>query len=241
MARIKYKSFVSNRYVFWNMCVSILFGAFLSMLATFGDSIWRSLLCFSLFGTAAFGAFSIQAPFAYQRIKIDQNGVRCGRMAVSYADIQSISVVTGYVPEWRGVLLMGSMYENIYIEDMICINCEFAGFRLRKAKGCMYVPRNARSERLLAEYCAQYAPACEQASECVQVPDNSDKRYWRRNVLCLLASVLVFGVIAVSGVVKNPARLFQALCLSVLFVPMIVMWCAKGNILYWIKRRWGVK
>ena len=168
-----YKCFVSNELVLYNTLISASLAALFAFLFVFDEnSLLLGVGVFLFFFIFVFWAERNGAPFAYKRVRIDPCGIRCGKTYLAYSDIEKISVAHGRVKEWWGYRFTEEHYFrpfealqlplDLYVEDMLCFNCNFVGFKKKKAtRGCIYVPRNEKTDAILRKYCDKYAGALE--------------------------------------------------------------------------------
>ncbi len=169
---MNYKGFVSNKLVLYNTLIAASFVATFTSLIVFDqNSVSLGIGVFLFFFTFAFFAARSIAPFAYKRVRIDSCGIRCGKNYLPYSDIEKISVVHGRVKEWWGYRFVKEHHFrafealrlplDVYVEDMICFNCNFVGFKKKATRGCIYIPKNKKTDAILRKYCDKYAGALE--------------------------------------------------------------------------------
>ena len=224
----KVKGFVSNIYVFLTLIYPVL--GFLIVANTVslilieeGFSVMLIPLVIFLLGFFI-GGFFIGlyriAPVAYKRFSLSEEGVSFGGRSLKWSEIESINIKCGFVKIWYGHSLfkksfwMGS-YDEIPVEDIICINCDFSTFRGKAAKNCIYIPRNAKTEQVMQEYCPNYAAVADERDKNPYLP-----KILRRDTfpglilitgLCVMVcALMISGGISVMGAVLYAVFFFCA-------------------------------
>ena len=166
MVQIKYNGFVSNIYFCVNLLLAIVFGLFFTSLIWLFDNAqvhavhYLILFCFAVILVIFVEYF--RSPAIFKRVVINSEGIRCGKLFVKYENIEKITVTRGCVYEWFGLSWFQDMtgipqHAEVTVEDIICINCDFQGFKSKKAKGCIYIPRNQQTDEILRRYSEDYA------------------------------------------------------------------------------------
>ena len=165
-----YKGFVSNELVLYNTLISASLAALIASIFIFsGNNIPLGIGAFFSLFVFVFLAEKSYAPFAYKRVCIDSRGIRCAGKYLSYSEVEKISLAHGRVKYWREFLRREFYFRaleslrlptDLYVEDMICFDCTFAGFQKKKeTQGCVYIPKNKRTDAILRKYCNDYAEA----------------------------------------------------------------------------------
>lgn len=228
-----YKCFVSNELVLYNTLISASLAALFAFVFVFDEnSLLLGVGVFLFFFTFVFCAERNSAPFAYKRIRIDSCGVRCGKAYVAYSDIEKISVARGRVKEWWGYRFTEEHYFrpfealqlplDVYVEDMLCFNCNFVGFKKEKAtRGRVYVPQNKKTDAILRKYCDKYAGALELEENKLLDVHTTKKRKIVLDFIqcfsffCLLPSVILT-VILLANDSFNLSNTIRLLCVFLL-------------------------
>ncbi|MBQ8689021.1 MAG: hypothetical protein IJ515_01495 [Clostridia bacterium] len=210
------KGFGSNIYVALNFVGALFVVLYLSGLAAVSgggfNALWFATV-FCIFGAALTLFQRARAPLAYKRFSVNSEGVRFGNRLVKYSEIHSINVSSAYVNEWFGFAAFESLtgrraHTEIPTEDVICINCEFRGYGRKQTDGCIYVPRNKKTDALLKKYCKAYADIQANKSEkCDKATNRGAVLYYvlATAILCVAvcfvtAMFFVQGLINVVGV-----------------------------------------
>lgn len=204
---VQVKGFGSNIYVYVNLffaLVGILCSSVLFVISGWNFNIVLPLLMISFLIAANFISTYIFAPLAYKRFMIDSQGIYFGKTFIEYGNISSVKLARGYIDErfnFKFVedFLSIKQHRTIYVEDVICINCEFAGFETKKP--CVYIPKTKNTDALLRQYCNQYVALFEENKNFETAPiklKQSDVFY-----LWQLPWVIVFAFILATGVIAN--------------------------------------
>ena len=220
MDKVKNKGFVSNVYVVVNTIITISFLLFFLILFWFDKNkisfpVYMALLL--ALGTVINFLLYLNAASAYRTYEINNLGIRCGKIRIKFENIEKVSICRGYVEEYFGFsfferLTGVSQHNEIYVEEMICINCDFEPLNSKKSKKCVYIPKNKKTDALMRKYCKKYE----------QVKKESDKRekaQTNREIksrIIMLAFVTLFFVFIITLLAMNGfLNVYKAILLSV--------------------------
>lgn len=161
MVRLKYKGFVSNIYVWFKTVQFLLFVAFFSGLIWMVDPFQIALLAFPILCVVFMLIHYMRTPIPYKIVSLDADGVKCGKEKIRYEDITQIHISDAYISERFGSVLLEnalgiSQHIEMYVENMICINCEFQGLKGKRANQCIYIPKNAKTDSILRRFSSTY-------------------------------------------------------------------------------------
>ncbi len=242
VVQLKVKGFVSNIYVYLNMFLSA-FGAFLfATLAYFIEhQIILSIVLFSVFFIFDFFSPCLYAKYAYVRFCIDEKGIKCGKKYITYDSIKDVNLVEGSIEEKIGPFKVDNYTGRIrgieiFLEDMICINCDFSGFKGANQGEKFYIPRNKKTDMILKKYCKRYANYISENSR-----DNTNANFdpFRPKIkhnLILSISLIMLALIVFAIVVGGMGKgvLFAAIIVA-FFDLSILLKVLRGHISYFLR------
>lgn len=205
MVQVKHKGFISNIYVFYNLITAVFFTSLFAVLIWsnregFPYLLFLCMLPFIFFAVQVI--YYIRAPIAYGKYEINAEGVRCREKFIKYEEISRITICESYVAEWFGfrfveTFLGVSQHEKVSIEDMICLNCEFMGYKSKKAKSCIYIPKNKKTDALLKKYCIVYTDLLNANPEKC---NRELSMYDGRNTVCIVYTAIMSSIIFIACV-----------------------------------------
>ena len=203
---MKAKGFVSCVYVFYNLVTAVVFGAFI-FACLFSKETCVPAILFALVGFAFyFIGNCLRAPIACKRFFINSEGIGYGKAFIKHEDIERVVICRGYVEKWFGFRFVENLsgieqHDEIYAGDMICINCDFRGFRGKKNKNAVYIPRNKNTDSIMRKYCTAYASQFPEIKDETQekIEKNSRKTLWRIVRVSLIYLVLSIIIILLAG------------------------------------------
>ena len=198
---MKAKGFVSSVYVVYNLFTAVIFGFLIFVCVFSKEAVLPAVLL-------AFGGFAfyflpnrLRAPIAYKRFTLKSEGILYGKNFIKYEDIERVVVCRGYVEKWFGFRFVEKLsgieqHAEICAGDMICINCDFRGFRGRKNKNAVYIPRNKNTDSVMRKYCTAYASQIPETKDETRekTEKNSRKTLWRlvaASLVCLILSGVI--------------------------------------------------
>lgn len=194
---VQVKGFVSNIYFYICLAQALLSAGFvISVLPIPHDP--KSFLGSLVILCAAVVFLSIPgyviAPLAYKRFTVSERGIKLGKRFIGYEDIKSITVERmayfdmcwgfNFIEHYSGM----SQHDEIYLEDMICINCDFGGFQNTAS---VYLPRNRKTDAALRKFCRAY----EEIREKKNIPYPEIKTVPTRRIVRAIIFALSVGII----------------------------------------------
>lgn len=240
MVPVRYKGFVSNVYVLISLIQSVIFAAPLSLLLQCVSEDFSALLFLGTF-FAIFVCLAAEplryASVAFQRVTLTAEGVRCGKSFIPYENIEKISVKAAYIDEWFGFRYIesaigASQHNEIYTENMICINCDFLGFG-RTAKQCIYIPQNRKTEELLMSFCEAYRACEEKHPEASSYVSRVEKKQF---ILRMVAAVTICLILLGGALLLMANGIDKAYALAFL-IPFFVFRFFKSELSSFIRKK----
>lgn len=204
MVQLKYRAFASNKYAYIQLfqlgAIAIFSALFTYFLI---DDIVFSLVLLIIVPTFFFLFFYLSNPLAYKRVCVNSEGIRCGKTFVKYSDVINVTIVDGYVEEWQGFRFLEKTFGitqsiDYYIGDIICVNCEFNGFKPKNPEKYIYIPKNKKSEEILERYCEKYIIASKDKSQTIKKRPKFSKYFIptciKSAVVCPVFCVILFAM-----------------------------------------------
>ena len=161
MVQLKYRGFLSNRHVMLDGIFFLAIIGFGNLSAFFiAHDIILNLIVTSFVFVTVPPILYFSAPMAYKRVYIDEAGIKCGREFISFSDIRSVNIVSGYIRHWYGFPFLErtlgiTQSYDVYAGEIVCINCTDFDPDDRKSKN-IYVGKNKKSLAVLKKYCEQF-------------------------------------------------------------------------------------
>ena len=236
MNEIKDKGFVSGIYVCVNFISMISFFALASTFFFSDDKfLYIAYILFLLLsGIIIQISQYLRAPAAYRRFAINATGIRCGNIFIKHEDVDYIKICRGYVNERFGFQFFEnitgvSQHNEVYVEELICINCSFIGYNRKASKRCIYIPKNKKTDMIMKAYCVEYVKALEMQSHKLQnkvtVNSNLKLRITATSILCLLLTVFLM-LTFVNGLIN----IYKMICLFPIGILLIMLLSLKPYI-----------
>lgn len=197
----EYRGFVSNIYVYMSFIQATMAILFFAILVVFEKNLLKAELILFL-GLICLVFFLIQylrAPRAFSRVILNSEGIRCGAVFIRYDDIKTVSISKGYAENWFGFRHLESLtgiyqHRELRFEDMICINCDFKGYRTKR---CVYIPKNRKTESILTSYSQKFMVLFNNHTEQLAEKPKIINTYTVLYLAGVLAICLVFCVVMV--------------------------------------------
>lgn len=244
MVQIKVKGFVSNIYAFLNLFTTGVWGIFVIFitLPTNEDVSCVPMIFVLCVGiTVYFFSNYLCAPIAYARFFMNSSGIGCGKEFVRYENIERIVICRGYVEKGFGFRFLENVlgiqqHTEIYVEDMICINCDSVNFRMRLAKGRMYIPINKKTDSIMRMYCKDYTSIIDAKNR-----DCSYAFEWRRRNIgfYIITTALLFLVllgIALIAIVNGAISIYRGVAIVMTGFAWIVLASFENEIACLLKK-----
>ena len=241
MVQMKVRGFVSNVYFYVNLLLSAFLALLFAMLLVIeGRSFSLPNILFPciVFCFVMLGEF-LHAPKAYKRFSITSSGVRCGKEFIRFEEIEKIAICKGCVHEWFGFRFIENVFgilqhTEIYVEDMICINCDYRGFN---AKNLIYIPRNSQTDQIMRTYCKNYNEISDIRNKetfggCFSYGERFLGRIIAVCILCLLAVVAM-----VFAMIYGNVSVYKAIILASFGIAWMIMAVFKREIAALISKR----
>ena len=239
---VQIKGFVSNIYVYTILFVGMIGSTFLSVFYYFvSDS-------FSVFNILIFFSFIIfiflrrlGAPFAFKRFSLNSEGIKFDKMFLKYAEIKTISIERGCVEEYNSRffenLTFINQHDDIFVEEMICINCLYSGFKPKRKNNLIYIPRNRKTDAFMRKYCKAYENAVEESNQNhTYYPPKSRYRIFIFFLpLCFFSFVLC--MIVASLFTNGELNVFELVCVLILGFASIITFCFRYYITSFISNK----
>ena len=154
---------MSPIYIVLTAVICLLGGVGISLSALFIDNssyllFFVPLFCFSFLN---FSWFYLEAPFIYKRVTLTDEGIKCGKNFVKYEDIETIKIYCCYHRASKTGSLIKVPFESqiieVFVGEIICINCDFTGFGFKGSKGRIYIPKNEKTDAILRKHIEKYS------------------------------------------------------------------------------------
>jgi len=225
---MKAQGFVSNIYVFVNFITAVIGGIFFILLIFLGDNNFYYIPATLFLVYHAMFSFLTDyrhAPVAYRRFTVNSEGVRCGKLFVKFENIERIVFRRGYIEEYYGFKFWEDFsgmeqHIEIYVEDMICINCDFEGFKTKKSEECIYVPRNKKTDMLMRKYCDKYATLVNSLADKYENTTQKCKGKISSRVFGVIVLFFMISLITVMLVANDMMSIYKV----VFLIPMGLLW-----------------
>jgi hypothetical protein len=165
-----------------------------------------------------FSWFYLEAPFIYKRVTLTDEGIKCGKNFVKYEDIETIKIYCCYHRASKSGSLIKFPFESqiieVFVGEIICINCNFTGFGFKGSKGRIYIPKNEKTDAILRKHIEKYSSVSDEFCDKPDKPKITSTTIISIISFCIFAFIYTMLFAVTEG---NLYVIFSAILMSLYF------------------------
>ena len=246
MVSVKASGFLSGIYVKLHLITLVLFASLWFSVIVIDSKDITSVIPFLVFLAFLcllfYIRFYVPSPYAYKRFVINSSGIKVDDMEMKFENIKTITIERGYIFEWFGFKFIEKVtgiiqHEEIYLEEMICINGGFEGFKKKK----IYVPMTKETDKAMRTYCDAYAPVANRFASEGRGFITLNKKHEILKIIIMFIAAAIAAAIMIACSVSGIFSVYKAIIVWALIVLNMFVILFKNFVASLLYKRIGVK